>query len=129
MIASSPFRSALSRGCRLLGFAAFVGVAAGARAAAPFGAENIADFTDRYCSNCHNDVDKEGGLDLTTLKYDPADPANFLSWVKVHDRMQAGEMPPKEKKRPPAADLSAFLNGLSSSLIATEQKKMAVDGR
>ena len=49
-------------------------------------------FTDRHCSSCHNDVDKEGGLDLTTINYAPEDSANFLTWVKVHDRVQAGEM-------------------------------------
>src|SRR4051812_41494009 len=91
-----------------------------ARAAA-FSPDDIAAFTDKNCSSCHNDVDKEGGLDLTSLNYSPNDPTNFLAWVKVHDRVQAGEMPPKEKKRPDAAELSRFLSGLSNSLIATEQ--------
>src|SRR5438477_6723983 len=62
-------------------------------------------FTDKYCSSCHNDVDKEGGLDLTDLKYAPEDSTNFLTWVKIHDRVQAGEMPPKEKKRPATPEL------------------------
>ena len=44
----------------------------------------VTDFTDRHCSGCHNDVDKEGGLDLTMLPYSPKDPANFMTWVKVH---------------------------------------------
>src|SRR5687768_4769177 len=88
-------------------------------AAAPaFSEANVAAFTDRYCSSCHNDVDKEGGLDLTSLKYTPDDPANFSTWVKVHDRVQTGEMPPKEKKRPDRADLSAFISGLGTSLTA-----------
>ena len=70
----------------------------------------------RYCSTCHNDADKKGGLDLTSLKYDPGDPANFSTWVKVHDRVQAGEMPPKEKIRPNPVELAAFVKGLESSL-------------
>ncbi|MSU72874.1 MAG: hypothetical protein EXS43_11105 [Opitutus sp.] len=86
-------------------------------------------FTDRYCSNCHNDVDREGGLDLTSLKYSPGDAANFALWVKVHDRVQAGEMPPKEKKRPPVAEQAAFLGNLASSLTAAEQALVARDGR
>src|SRR4051812_8928452 len=76
--------------------------------AALYAEAQAADFTDRYCSSCHNDVDKEGGLDLTSLNYSPNDPANFMTWVKVHDRVQAGEMPPKEKKRPAAAELASF---------------------
>jgi hypothetical protein len=99
------------------------------QAAPAFSANEVAAFTDRYCSSCHNDVDKEGGLDLSALKYDPNDPANFLAWVKVHDRVQSGEMPPKEKRRPSATDLSSFLSGLSASLIAEEQKKLTAEGR
>ena len=52
--------------------------------------EQVAVFTDRHCSSCHNDVDKEGGLDLTTLTMAPGDAANFATWVKVHDRIQNG---------------------------------------
>src|SRR5215207_5524249 len=73
-----------------------------AAAAAAFPSDQVEAFTDQYCSSCHNDVDKEADLDLTTLKFNPADPSNFGMWVKVHDRVQNGEMPPKEKKTPDA---------------------------
>ncbi len=86
-------------------------------------------FTDRYCSSCHNDVDKEAGLDLTSLKFDPKDAANFQTWVKVHDRIQTGEMPPKEKKRPAANEVAPFLQQLAGSLTSFEQAKAARDGR
>src|SRR3954465_3848809 len=86
-------------------------------------------FTDKYCSSCHNDVDKEGGLDLTTLTVVPGDAANFAAWVKVHDRVQNGEMPPKEKKRPEARDTTAFLKQLSAGLVAQERKAEDQFGR
>jgi hypothetical protein len=97
--------------------------------AATFPEAEVQAFVDRHCSSCHNDVDKESGLDLTSLKYAPNDPANFLTWVKVHDRVQAGEMPPKEKKRPEAADVTAFVKGVGSALVATERAVIARDGR
>ncbi len=99
------------------------------RAAAAFPADEAASFTDRYCSSCHNDVDKEAGLDLTSLNFDPADPANFAAWVKVHDRVQTGEMPPKEKKQPARAELSSFVKGVSASLISAETEAVATTGR
>jgi hypothetical protein len=86
-------------------------------------------FTDRYCTSCHNDVDKEGGLDLSSLKFTPGDPANFLTWVKVHDRVQAGEMPPKEKKRPAASDLTPFVKNLGDALSTAEKEIVAKTGR
>ncbi len=98
-------------------------------AAAPLAEAEVAAFTDRHCSSCHNDVDKEGGLDLTSLKYDPTDAGNFMTWVKIHDRVQAGEMPPPEKKRPAATEVSSFIQTVSTSLITEEQKVVAREGR
>src|SRR4051812_1427776 len=69
----------------------------------------IFGFTKNYCSSCHNAVDREGGLDLGTVTYAPGNSTNFLTWVKVHDRVQSGEMPPKEVERPNPPDVSAFM--------------------
>jgi len=99
------------------------------RAAQPFPEEEVAAFTDRHCSTCHNDVDKEAGLDLTSLKYDPADADNFHTWVKIHDRVQSGEMPPKEKRRPDPAEISALVKNISSSLISAEKETVERLGR
>src|SRR3954464_14090977 len=78
-------------------------------------------FIENYCASCHDDVEKKGGLDLTALTFQPGDLSNFLRWVKVHDRLKAGEMPPKEKKkRPDAAELETFVQSLSATLTAEE---------
>ena len=122
------FKSSRSRRLRRCVAAAFAFAVIGlVRSATP--AEDVLAFTDRYCSSCHNDVDREGGLDLTTLTYAPGDPASFLTWVKVHDRVQAGEMPPKEKKRPNATELNSFVKALNTSLIASDRAVVARDGR
>src|SRR5437868_6320592 len=107
---------------------ASLGLASSGFAAQP-AAPDLFTFTDKYCSSCHNDVDKEGGLDLTSLKFAPGDSANFLAWVKVHDRVQSGEMPPKEKKRPVAGDLNTFLEDLGGSLTAADKAAAAREGR
>ncbi len=90
---------------------------------------DLAAFTDKYCSSCHNDVDKEGNLDLTSLSYSPGDSSNFLTWVKVHDRVQAGEMPPKQKRRPNEAELGGFVRDLATSLTSADQAASAREGR
>jgi hypothetical protein len=98
--------------------------------AADWGGEQTAAFIEQYCANCHNDVDPEAGLDLTSLPFAPNDPANFQAWVKVHDKLRAGEMPPKtRKKRPGEAELESFLGHLSSTLQQTEANALARDGR
>src|SRR5688572_14922042 len=86
-------------------------------------------FTEKYCAKCHNDVDKEGGLDLGNLAFKPDDRANFQHWVDVHDRLVAGEMPPKDKKRPGRAELESFLKTLSGSLTGHERQIATTQGR
>src|SRR5262245_59284659 len=86
-------------------------------------------FLDKHCFECHDAEMKKGGLDLTALKFDPANSTNFNAWVLVHDRVNSGEMPPKKKARPDAAELEAFTKSLSSLLVDTEQATIAKQGR
>ena len=72
-------------------------------------------FFEKHCYQCHDAETKKGGLDLTTLK---TTPDNFARWVKIHDRIEAGEMPPK--KKPPAAETAAALKSLREMLIKAE---------
>jgi hypothetical protein len=88
-----------------------------------------AKFFDQYCGECHYE-DKSGGLDLSELTYAPDNRDNFSTWVRVHDRVSAGEMPPKKKKeRPAPADLVTFTHAVSDSLTAFEKELTARDGR
>jgi hypothetical protein len=110
------------RSCSFAALAVALGSLSIVRGASAPDLESLASFTDKYCSSCHNDVDKEGGLDLTTLPTSLGDAVSFSTWVKVHDRVQTGEMPPKEKKRPEAKEASAFMKQLSAGLVAEERK-------
>ena len=86
-------------------------------------------FIEKYCSDCHDVAEPKADLDLVHKPFDPQDAANFEFWVKVHDRVAAGEMPPKKKARPDAADQAAFLNELTGDLTAVEEVGIARNGR
>ena len=64
------------------------------------------DFLETHCFDCHDSGTQKGKLDLTALKLDESD---FETWVKVHDRVRSGEMPPAKKPRPEAAEIDATL--------------------
>jgi hypothetical protein len=85
-------------------------------------------FFETHCLSCHGIDAKQGGLDLTTLKFTPSDPDNFARWVRIHDRIAASEMPPKNKPRPPAAELTAAMKAIHDDLVAAEAKA-ATGGR
>ncbi len=86
-------------------------------------------FVSDHCASCHNETDKKGRLDLTSLAFDPSDSANLAVWVKVHDRVQAGEMPPRSRSRPDAARQAAFVEGLARAIAAAERAALAGEGR
>lgn len=86
-------------------------------------------FLEKNCVECHDADAKKGGLDLTALKSDLADPKSFDAWVKVFDRTASGEMPPKKKPRPDAAQQAAYLGDLSALLIRQESARVAAQGR
>ena len=86
-------------------------------------------FLEKNCFECHDVDAPKGGLDLTGLKFDTHDTKLFAEWVKVHDRVRDGEMPPKKKAQPPAADVSAFLKALSEPLAAQDVARESGEGR
>lgn len=90
------------------------------------GAKN---FVSDNCIRCHNDVKKTARLDLKSLAYDPEDRGNFALWVKIHDRVAAGEMPPEESKQPDPTKRAAFVASLADTFVASENRQMAGEGR
>ena len=81
------------------------------------------------CSNCHNRDTAEGGLDLTTIEANLEDATTFATWVKLHDRVRDGEMPPKDAEQPTIGERDAFLNTLGEQLHSANAARRARDGR
>ena len=71
------------------------GVDQGQTATAAAALSGAKSFIQRHCADCHDSTTKEAGLDLTKLPFEPEDKLNLAIWVRVHDRVGSGEMPPK----------------------------------
>lgn len=74
-------------------------------------------FLEQHCYDCHDAETKKGELDLTALTFDAK---HLNQWVKVHDAVERGEMPPKKKQQPPAGERAAFVRELDARLMAAE---------
>jgi hypothetical protein len=81
------------------------------------------------CLDCHDADSKKGNLDLTALKPDFADAETFARWLKVHDRIASGEMPPKKKARPEAGEVKAVTEWLAESLVKAERTRLDGESR
>jgi hypothetical protein len=86
-------------------------------------------FFEQHCIECHDADSKKGGLDLTVLPGTFTASADFARAVKIHDRIQSGEMPPKKKPRPPVSKRKLTTQWLHDSLVAAEQARIANQGQ
>jgi hypothetical protein len=83
-------------------------------AAAP--PRDFAPFLDKHCTGCHDSADKKGGLDLESLAFDGSNETH-ARWVRVFDKVLAGEMPPAKKPRPSTSEKGAFLTKIGGGLM------------
>ncbi len=95
----------------------------------PAQAADPAKFLETHCYDCHDADKHKGNLDLTALKQDFADSDIFNRWVKVHDRIQNGEMPPKKKPRPSSDEIKGVMGWLDQSLITADRARLAREDR
>jgi len=77
----------------------------------------LGSFLEKHCIDCHEGSEAEGGLDLQSLKWKTDDAHNESVWVKIHDRVESGEMPPEEEKsRPAKSEVAAVTQWIEAEL-------------
>jgi hypothetical protein len=73
-------------------------------------------FLEKHCYECHDKETKKGGLDLESLG---SEKKQLDHWIKIHDAVADGEMPPAKKKtQPTASEKAAFVAELDTRLTA-----------
>lgn len=111
------------RACFIVPFLAPVALAA---AEPP---HTIAGFLSEHCLDCHDSSVKKAGLDLSAATWNLSDTNSFDLWVKVHDRVAKGEMPPIKRPRPEPSSASSFLQAFFRPLHETSLQKQQAQGR
>ena len=84
---------------------------------------------ENHCMDCHDDVEAEGKLDLLSLEWDLEDPHIRDIWVKVHDRLSSGEMPPKKTSQLGDAERDAAVADLAKSIVEIQETEYRQHGR
>ena len=92
-------------------------------------AEQIRPFLMRHCLACHSGARPKGDFHLDKLTADFADRASRERWLAVRKRLEAGEMPPKGKPRPPAREVHALADWITGRAAAADVARRAKEGR
>ncbi|MDA7874515.1 DUF1592 domain-containing protein [Rhodopirellula sp.] len=91
--------------------------------------ESLHKVIETHCVDCHSDVEAEGKLDLLSLEWDLEDPHITEIWVKVHDRLSAGEMPPKNTSQLRDAERVAAVTDLANHIVQLQEADYDQHGR
>ena len=91
--------------------------------------KDITTFLSEHCFDCHDSSVKKAGLDLSTSSWQLDDRGTFDLWMKVHDRVSKGEMPPAKREKPEPASAASFLQSLKNPLHETSFRNQTKHGR
>jgi hypothetical protein len=94
-----------------------------AASAGPSATSSQREFLRRYCTTCHNQRLKSGGLSL--VEVDSSRPgAHPELWEKVVRKLRTGVMPPPDTPQPSGVDRLGILTGLETSLDTASAAKL-----
>jgi hypothetical protein len=82
-----------------------------------------------HCVECHGPQVQEAGLRLDTLRLDFDDDAATPTWIRVYDRLKAGEMPPAGSPRPTRESIDAATQWLGKGLHDASLAQQRNQGR
>ncbi len=90
---------------------------------------DIHSFLRRHCADCHSTDSAEGYLRLDNLSADWSDEGQVATWIKVHDRIAAGEMPPSAEPRPDLKWRDQVLETIAENIAHENLQRQLARGR
>src|SRR5947208_17053427 len=78
--------------------------------------KDVVPFLTKHCYTCHGNGKKRADLALDQYPDEAAVEKDRKLWENVRTMVRSGEMPPKERPRPPAAGVEAALTALDAVL-------------
>ncbi|MDB5334591.1 MAG: hypothetical protein JWN70_210, partial [Planctomycetaceae bacterium] len=96
---------------------------------APGYSENVKPFIEQHCLACHGEKTTKAGYRVDLLGTDFTAPSVAEQWKEVIDRINAGEMPPKDRPRPDAKKAAALVSWVNERLQGIELAAKNAGGR
>ena len=87
------------------------------------------DFLRENCLDCHSGSDSEAGFDIEAVGESLGDPFSMAAWIKMFDRVSAGEMPPPEYGEVDSNRSSEFLAKTKQRITEHQREQFQKLGR
>jgi mono/diheme cytochrome c family protein len=111
---------------------AFACLAVGAgRAAVPSSADferTVKPFFSEHCNKCHGEKKQKGDLRVDTLVINFDSPKVMGNWEEIMNRINSGDMPPEDEKRPKPDDIARVADWIAGQLHDAESAKNSSSG-
>ncbi len=87
------------------------------------------EFMKTNCLDCHEGDSAEAGFDISTLRAKSSDAHALHDWIKIVDRVAAGEMPPADYGEIDKKQRDTFVDAVSKWLRSNQKRHYAESGR
>ncbi len=89
------------------------------------GAEPFEQFLEKHCLRCHGSQKEESDVRIDQLSRDFKSGSDTHRWAEVLEKINSGEMPPKEETRPTQEEIAEFVTILDTRLKQGRAARMA----
>lgn len=90
--------------------------------------QSVDEFLKSHCADCHGEQNREAELNISVLQWE-GDSPDFPKLVRIYERVQEGDMPPKSEPAIPSESRAKFLTQLSNRLKDLDRDRIERDGR
>jgi hypothetical protein len=88
-------------------------------------ADMFEGFLEKHCLRCHGPAKTEGDVRIDTFSRDFKAGADSHHWGEILDRINSGQMPPKDEPKPTQDEIASFVTTLDARLKEGRAARMA----
>jgi len=90
-----------------------------------YGNEALEAFLQKHCSACHSEQNEKSDVRIDQLSRDFKTGVDSHRWGEILEKVNSGQMPPKEKPRPTQQEIGEFVSKLDRLLKEGRAARMA----
>ena len=88
----------------------------------------VKPFFSEHCTRCHGEKKQKGDLRVDTLEINFDSPKIMGNWEEIMNRINSGDMPPEDEKRPKPDDIARVADWITGQLHDAESARQSSSG-